>query len=146
MNYSETDKTLLFDLSNKFKAIKMFSEELEDIKYMQYKEEFEESIGKFYEIIETLGGLEIIKIIQKEIRELVIKTDSSISSSSAKKSKTLSDGINRLNTNRPICIKCNNKMVLREGNFVPFWGCSTFPDCWGKKWLNNEELEILGKK
>lgn len=145
-DYSETDKTLLFDSSNKFNAIKMFSEELEDIKYMQYKEEFEESIGKFFEIIETLDETEIIKVIQKEIRELITKKDSAISSSSAKKAKAHSAGINTLNENRPICTKCNNKMVLREGNGFHFWGCSIFPDCWGKKWLNNKELQILGEK
>tara|TARA_B100002003_G_C14090745_1_gene524658 strand:- start:112 stop:1296 length:1185 start_codon:yes stop_codon:yes gene_type:complete len=146
MDYSEADKTLIFDLSNKLKAIKMFSEEFEDIKYMQYKEEFEESIGKFYEIIETLGRLEIIKVIQKEIRELIAKKDSAISSSSAKKAKALSAAISKLNENRPICIKCNNKMVLREGNSSYFWGCSIFPDCWRTKWLNKKELQILGKK
>ena len=93
-----------------------------------------------------MGRLEIIKVIQKEIRELIAKKDSAISSSSAKKAKALSAAISKLNENRPICIKCNNKMVLREGNSSYFWGCSIFPDCWRTKWLNKKELQILGKK
>ena len=144
---SENDKRLLLkDLSKKFKAIQIFSDEIEDTKYMEYKEEFQKSIDKFYEINETLDGLEIINVIKKEIRELIIKKDSSISSSKAKQEKSVADGINALNENRPICTKCNKeKMVIREGNGSYFWGCPTYPDCWGRKWFNKKELQILGK-
>ncbi len=29
------------------------------------------------------------------------------------------------------CPRCESPMVWREGNFTPFWGCSTFPRCRG---------------
>ena len=143
---SGTDKRLLLDdLSKKFNAIKIFYEELEDIKYMEYKEEFEESIGKFYEILETLDELEITKVVQKEIRELVIKKDSSISSFTAKQEKSVTDGINALNENRPICNMCQNKMNVCKGESVYFWGCSIFPKCYGRRWFTKEEKQMVGQ-
>ncbi len=30
------------------------------------------------------------------------------------------------------CPKCESTMIWREGNFTPFWGCSTYPRCRGK--------------
>ena len=145
LNVSEDDRNLLFDLSKKFKGIHSFYDELEDIQYMQYKDEFEESIGKFYKILETLDELEISKIVQKEIRELIVKSESSISSIKARKDKAYSDGINSLNNNRPTCIKCGKLMQVRNGENTHFWGCTDFPTCRGIKWFNNEELKIIGK-
>ena len=29
------------------------------------------------------------------------------------------------------CPKCEAHMIFREGNFTPFWGCSTYPRCRG---------------
>jgi len=34
-------------------------------------------------------------------------------------------------------------MVLREGNGSYFWGCERFPECWGKKLLRKDEIDIL---
>ena len=143
IGFTEDDRKLLYDLTEKFNYIKIFNDELEDIKYMQYKDEFEESIGKFYEVLKILDGLEISKIILKEIRELMIKKDSSISSIKAKQEKTLASGINALNENRPICKKCENKMVIRKGENIYFWGCSTFPSCFGRKWFTKKELQMI---
>ena len=34
----------------------------------------------------------------------------------------------------PVCPKCNADMVIRTANKgETFWGCSTFPKCWGMK-------------
>ncbi len=30
------------------------------------------------------------------------------------------------------CPKCESPMIWREGDFTPFWGCSTYPRCRGK--------------
>lgn len=145
LSVSEDDRNLLFDLSKKFKGIHSFYDELEDIQYMQYKDEFEESIGKFYKILETLDELEISKIVQKEIRELIVKSESSISSIKARKDKAYYDGINSLNNNRPNCIKCGKLMQVRNGENTHFWGCTDFPTCRGIKWFNSKELKIIGK-
>lgn len=38
---------------------------------------------------------------------------------------------NILKTDEHHCPKCEAKMVWREGNFKPFWGCSRYPRCRG---------------
>jgi len=144
-NYSENDRQNLFDLRQKFNDIQAFHDELEDIQYMQYKEEFNESISKFYSILDSLQELEISKAIQKEIRELIIKSESSMTSSKATQNKAYLDGINKLNINRPNCYKCGDLMQIRTGESKHFWGCTNFPNCWGIKSLNKKELQIIGK-
>ena len=64
---------------------------------------------------------------------------SSISSSTAKQEKAVTDGINALNENRPICNMCQNKMNVCKGESVYFWGCSIFPKCYGRRWFTKEE-------
>jgi hypothetical protein len=39
---------------------------------------------------------------------------------------------NILKTTVHHCPKCEAEMVLREGNFGPFWGCSRYPKCGSK--------------
>jgi len=34
-------------------------------------------------------------------------------------------------------------MVLREGGGTFFWGCRTFPTCWGKRYLTKDELSLF---
>jgi len=143
---NEDHQRLLFeDINKKYNAIRSFSDELDDIEFMEFVEEFEESLGKFYEILEVINGLEIVKVVQKEIRELIVKKDSAITSSTSKHEKTITDGINKLNIHRPTCTKCESKMVIRKGNNVYFWGCSTFPGCFSRRWFTNEESAMVGQ-
>lgn len=38
----------------------------------------------------------------------------------------------------PSCPRCGQQMTLRESNYGEFWGCSRFPDCWGRRPLENQ--------
>jgi restriction system protein len=43
-----------------------------------------------------------------------------------------------LNDKNKYCPKCESMMVLREGrrSGKSFWGCSTYPRCTGKVWID----------
>ena len=44
-----------------------------------------------------------------------------------------------------ICEKCGHKMVVREGRFGKFLGCSNFPKCRNIKPFEEEQKKVIGK-
>lgn len=57
--------------------------------------------------------------------------------------KVLVNRINILERFPPKCTKCDNSLIIREGNGIYFWGCPDFPDCWGKRYLTKEEEDWI---
>jgi hypothetical protein len=45
-----------------------------------------------------------------------------------------------------LCPNCDSQMVLREGNFDPFWGCSRYPKCRGKINCPSSSRPNLGRR
>ena len=43
----------------------------------------------------------------------------------------------------PDCPRCGTRMRLRTGDFTPFFGCSEYPNCFGKKNLTKKQLDGL---
>ena len=86
--------------------------------------------------------------IKKEIRELLERKTVLPSRGQTKKDKQLLRALSVLRSNSYECNKCGANMVLRDGPNLPFWGCSTFPACWGKKHLTKDELvaEMVASK
>lgn len=42
----------------------------------------------------------------------------------------------------PECPVCGLEMILRDGKFGKFWGCSNYPKCHGtEQWEDNDEYE-----
>ena len=48
-----------------------------------------------------------------------------------------------LQSSAPDCPRCGARMRLRTGDFTPFFGCSEFPNCYGKKNLTKKQLNGL---
>ena len=126
-------------------AISEFIDEEEDFKYIDTQDDADETIGRLYPLIELTEGLAVAGRINKEIRELVERKNTLPSRTLKQHEIKLKDAINKLNTNAPTCKRdnCGCKMVIRQGNGTYFWGCSSFPKCWGKQWLKKEELALL---
>jgi len=141
--FSEDDIELLQKIGRNIDAIKMFIEEQDDFPYVSTKEEVDEAVGRLYAIVEKVDGLKVSLRVGKEIRELIEKKSTLPSQVANQRSSELKRAIATLSSNSPSCKKCGSNMVLREGNGDYFWGCSTFPKCWGKKWLTKEELNVL---
>jgi hypothetical protein len=141
--FAEYDIANLKIASEQIKSIEIFIEEMEEFEFIDSSDEVDEVIGKLYPVVESTSKLKISERVKKEIRELLTRRSSLKSTTSKNKSNALRNGINALNTNKPKCKKCGAGMVLREGNGTFFWGCPTFPKCWGRKWLTKDELNKL---
>jgi len=141
--FTEDNINELKNASDQIRSIKIFIEEMEEFEYIDNSNEVDEVISKLYPVVEITSNLKISERVKKEIRELIMRRASLPSIANQNKSKSLMSGINVLNTNKPKCKKCGSGMVLREGNGTFFWGCQTFPKCWGKKWLTKDELSKL---
>lgn len=143
-DFSKDDINILITLGKKIEKIGVFIEEQEEFPYISTKEEIDEVIGRLHLMLEELvveepSKLKILGRVEKEIRELNERK----AALPNQELKELKDAINKLNANAPICKKCGSNMLLREGNSCYFWGCSAFPECWGKRWLTKEERNII---
>jgi hypothetical protein len=141
--FKEADIRFLKNCSDSIEAIQEFAELLEDFPYISDKEDVDETIGELYTVVEKLEGLAVAARVNKEIRELLEKRERLPSRENRFKDAKLSASIARLNSTSKTCRKCGARMVIREGDGSFFWGCSTFPNCWGKSWLTSEELRII---
>lgn len=141
--FTADDVVTLKDIGGILDAISEFIEEQEGFEYISSKEEVDEVIGRLYYITEKVDGLNVSSRVHKEIRELLERKSTLPSRASSQREFELKRAVANLDANAPACKKCGSTMVLRESNSDYFWGCSTFPKCWGKKWLTNEELRFL---
>lgn len=65
-----------------------------------------------------------------------------------KKSKNVNmyyEDIKKDNINDKMCPECGGELVLKEGKFGKFYGCSSYPDCTYIKKITKAELNVLEK-
>ena len=125
--FTEADIKLLKKISTQLAAIQEFTEILDDFPNLTDKEDVDETIGTLYSVVEKVEGLAVAARVHKEIRELIEKKTSLPFRESREKNEELRRAINSLDYNAPTCKKCGERMVIREGDGVYFWGCSMFP-------------------
>ena len=142
--YSTDDVSNLKKAASQLNAVQMFCDEEEEFEYISDKDDANDVIGRLYPIVEALDSLAVAGRVQKEIRELLERMKTMPTSAAKHRSAALNQAIQRLTAKAPNCRKGHGRMVLREGNGSHFWGCSTFPKCWSKRWLTKNELAQFG--
>jgi len=143
--FSKDNIKLLQKASSQLNAIAEFIVEQDDFKYIDTVDDADEIIGRLYDLMEITGELAVSGRIQKEISELVERKAELPSRSKKQHDIELRNAIIKLDAKAPNCKRkgCGNKMVIRQADGSYFWGCSSFPKCWGRQWLSKEELELL---
>lgn len=124
-------------------ALREFIDGLQDKEWVRTRDDAEDLASRFHDIADSLGNHFVRKRVEKEIRELVEKAKSLPLVSAIEADAEQRQRIARLEEKAPNCQKCNCKMVLRESQHGYFWGCSTFPKCFGKRWLSKNEAALL---
>jgi len=142
-SFSEDDVMCLQKIARLLDEVENFVYEQKDFDLISSKEEVDEVIVRLHDMLETTSELKIMTRIKKEIRELLERKTVLPSRGQTKKDKQLLRALSVLRSNSYECNKCGANMVLRDGPNLPFWGCSTFPACWGKKHLTKDELGML---
>ena len=61
-------------------------------------------------------------------------------SAGKRKSEALPDNINSINSEALICDLCGGSMVVRNGPYSKFWGCSNYPRC-----KNTKSITVIEK-
>jgi len=124
-------------------ALLQLIEAIEDEEWVRTRDDAEELAARFNELREQLSTHLVAKRADKEIREMIAKAQSLPFAAIVAGEADFQRRTARLQSGVQPCQKCGSKMVLRESQHGYFWGCSTFPTCFGKRWLTTEESESL---
>jgi ssDNA-binding Zn-finger/Zn-ribbon topoisomerase 1 len=143
INQISNEYQILMHLPEIKGAIFDFTDTCEEIHYATNLEDYHsiyERLNKFLNIFENCA---MVQRIEKEIREISDKLPKIVKNENDILRAKLNKKINVLESNSPLC-KNGHEMVIREdgkGGF--FWGCSLFPECFSRRWLNKEQIKFL---
>ncbi len=117
-----------------------FAEVIEGFEDIVDRADFDEAMEQLTALRQDFKGLKMEQRVGREIRQLQTLLPTLREAAKRKRFMNKNRVIARLNSHAPKC-KDGHPMVLREGT-PPFWGCSFFPRCWGKRTLSLKELDL----
>jgi len=141
--FSDESIQFLKELSLFQDALSEFVDAIEDKNWVYSRDDAQELACRFGEIEERLSPHLVAKRAAKEIRELLSKAQSLPFSAVRAGESDFRRRVSQLEAAEKKCRKCGSRMVLRESQYGYFWGCSTFPQCFGRQWLSGEESKLL---
>jgi len=141
--FSDKDIEILKKTTRQVESIRRFSEEVEELPYLEYKEDVDEVMKNLFSIIESIDDLQIALRVKKEIRELTEKRKNLPNQFEIEAKQIKYRAVSELESKLKSCKKCGAIMVIRETKNSYFWGCPNFPNCWYKSPLKKEELDVL---
>lgn len=141
--FSDESIQFLKSLAPVQSALREFIEAIEDKDWVHSRDDAQELACRFGELAERLSPHLVAKRAAKETRELLSKAQSLPFLAVSAGETDFHRRASLLEASRKKCRKCGAKMVLRESQHGYFWGCSTFPLCFGKQWLSGEESKLL---
>lgn len=119
-------------------AYEIYVDITDELSSVKFKEDAESILEELMEIREILLDYKILNIIEVTIRNAKDKIDSLMY-----KTNPITKRIHILERHAPKCTKCDQKLIVREGNGAYFWGCKDFPKCWGRRYFTKEENEYI---
>jgi len=140
-----TDETVVFlrSLTPVQDSLREFIEAVEEKDSIRTRDDAQELAARLAELTERLAPHLVAKRADKEFREVVANAQSLPFAAVVAGEANFRHRHSQLESSAPLCQKCGNKMVLRESPHGYFWGCSTFPKCFSRRWLSAEESECL---
>ena len=131
-------------IERKFQALNEFILILDDIQDIIDIEESNDYLTELRNLSDIFSDIPLKKRIEKEIRSLNEEQESLPSRQQFSYQININKAISTLERNAPTCSSCGSKMVIRSGkDNNHFWGCSTFPTCFGRRWLTREQLDLI---
>ncbi len=140
-----TDGAIQFlkSLSPFQEALREFIDAIEEKDWIRTRDDAQELAGRFGELRDRLFPHLVFKRAEKELREVTSKAQSLPFAAVVAGEAEFNRRLAHLERNAQPCQKCGAKMALRESQHGYFWGCSTFPQCFSRRWLSSEESEFL---
>lgn len=124
-------------------SLREFAEAIEEKDWVRTRDDAQELAARFGELSERLSPHFVAKRAEKEFREVVAKAQSLPFAAVVAGEANFRHLCFQLENAVQPCQKCGRKMVLRESHHGYFWGCSTFPKCFSRRWLSAEESKCL---
>jgi hypothetical protein len=141
--FSDEVVVFLKSLTSVQDSLREFVEAVEEKAWVRTHDDAQELAARFGELKERLSPHFVAKRAEKEFREVVAKAQSLPFAAVVAGEADLRHRRVKLESAVQPCQKCGTKMVLRESQHGYFWGCSTFPKCFGRRWLSDEESKCL---
>jgi hypothetical protein len=143
--------TTLKNLKNILDAVIEFKDLLEILRddnttlgyRLESQQVAQEFIAEFHNLSTTLNTFPVMGRIDMEIRGI----NEILPALPLQEQNEIDRIIIRLDQNPPQCPRdgCTSNMVIRyaTNRFSPFWGCRSFPQCWGRGNLTPEQRNLF---
>jgi len=139
-----SDEAIVFlkSLSPLQEALREFIEAIEEKDWVRTRDDAQEMAGRFGELRDKLLPHLVAKRAEKELREVIARSHSLPFAAVIAEEAEFGKRRAHLESTAKPC-KCGAKMVLRGSQHGHFWGCSTFPICFARRWLSPEDSKFL---
>lgn len=141
--FSSEGIEFLRSLSPLQEALREFGETIDEKDWVRTRDDAQEIASRFSDLAELLSPYLVSKRAEMEIRDVLAKAKTLPFAAVSAGEAEFKRRFFALESTAKPCLKCGAKMVLRESQYGYFWGCSTFPRCFSRKWLTKEESEQL---
>lgn len=140
-----TDEVVAFlkSLTSVQDCLREFVEAMEEKDWVRTRDDAQEIAARFGELAERLSPHLVAKRAEKEFREVAARAQALPFAAVVAGEAEFRHQCSQLERAVQPCQKCGSKMVLRESQHGYFWGCSTFPKCFSRRWLSVEESKCL---
>jgi hypothetical protein len=142
-DFTEEAVVFLKSLSSVQDSLRKLVEAVEEKEWVRTRDDAQELAARFGELKERLSPHFVAKRAEKEFRDVVEKGQSLPFAAVVAGEVQFQHQRSQLESAVQPCQKCGSKMVLRESMHGYFWGCSTFPKCFSRRWLSAEESKCL---
>ncbi len=125
-------------------TLPQFIDALEEKECIATREDAEDLMVRLDELGADLRPFRVAMRVDKEVRELAAAARNLPPAAAVAATSDQRERVLFLEREAPPCSRCGAPRVIRGRPSGRFWGCSTFPGCWSRRWLSKAENELLG--
>lgn len=141
-SFTEDHIAFLKSLTPVSDHLRSFIEIKEELTYVNSLKHYTFLMNQLTDLNGALEPFAVRKRVGKEIRELIERLPQIRQQDDAKEQSRINARIVDLEQQVPHCPR-NHRMVIREGRYGYFWGCSLYPVCEQTKQLSTQEKDKL---
>jgi hypothetical protein len=138
-----TEVEFLRSLNGVQAELRTFVDLLEEKDDIRTREDAEEFAACLTGVKQHLEPHLVAQRAAKELREVIARSRDLPSAARMSRDAQYRLLCREFEANAEACRKCGHRMVLRQQDSDPFWGCSQFPRCFNKRKLSARETQLL---
>ncbi len=141
--FSDATIDFLKSMARLQEALREFIDAIEEKEWVRTRDDAQELAGRLGDLRDRLSPHLVAKRADKEMREMIARSHSLPFAAAVAGETDFQKRRACLESTAKLCGKCGAKLTLRESQNGYFWGCSTFPACFFRRWLSSKEEKIL---